>query len=211
MKGPLAPSHPTDPDTLARGIVQRAHHRDGLPELFAGVGFLIGSGMCWSDTLPSGSRMRTLSSLASTLLVMAFCLASGRLMNQVRQRFLLDRVGYVRMKANRPMLALSLVIALVVGIVIVLGIRQMHSAEPAKWLIVLVGALAGLFQVSVGRSPRFWFTGAFSLTAAFAIATSRLSFSIGMGIYFVLVGILEIVVGAVVLSGLLRQPVRDEF
>src|SRR3974390_2167070 len=161
MQGPLASSHPTDADALARGIVQRAHHRDGLPEIFTGAGLLIGSGMCWSDTFPPGSRARIVSGIASILLVMAFTLASGWLMKRVRQRFLLDRVGYVRMKANGPALAFSLVIALIVGIAMVLGIRQMHSAEPAKWLIVLVGALAGLFQVVVGRLPRFWLTGAF--------------------------------------------------
>ena len=199
-----------DPAVVARRQIQQSHNRDGLPEVFAGLGLLIGSGMCWSDTLPPGSRARVLLGIASILLVMAFCLVSGHLMKQVRQRFLLDRVGYVRMKAHRPRLALSLVIALFVGIVMVLGIRQMHSAEPVKWLIVLVGAFAGLFQVAVGRLLRFWLTGAFSLIAALAIASSRLSFSVGMGTYFDLVGILEIIVGAVVFFRLLRQPAEDE-
>jgi hypothetical protein len=190
-------------------MVQRAHHRDGLPELFVGIGLLIGSGMCWSDTLPAGSRARLASGIASIMLVMAFTLTSGWLMKWVRERFLLDRVGYVRMKANRPALVFALVIALVVGIVMVLGIRQMHSAEPAKWLIVLVGALAGVFQVIVGRLPRFWLTGALSLVAAFVIASSSLSFPVGMGTYFALVGVLEAVVGAIVLARLLHQPVGD--
>jgi hypothetical protein len=204
------PAREMDPAAVARRQIQQSHNRDGLPEVFAGVGLLIGSGMCWTDTLSPGSKARVLLGIASILLVMAFCLASGRLMKQVRQRFLLEKVGFVRMKANRPLLAFSLVIALVVGIVMVLGIRQMHSAEPAKWLIVLVGALVGLFQVAVGRLLRFWLTGAFSVIAAFAIASSKLSFSVGLGTYFDLVGILEIIVGAVVFFRLLHQPAEDE-
>jgi hypothetical protein len=204
------PAREMDPAAVARRQIQQSHNRDGLPEVFAGVGLLIGSGMCWTDTLSPGSKARVLLGIASILLVMAFCLASGRLMKQVRQRFLLEKVGFVRMKANRPLLAFSLVIALVVGIVMVLGIRQMHSAEPAKWLIVLVGALVGLFQVAVGRLLRFWLTGAFSVIAAFAIASSKLSFSVGLGTYFDFVGILEIIVGAVVFFRLLHQPAEDE-
>ncbi len=210
MQGPLASSPLTDPDVLARGIVQRAHHRDGLPEIFAGAGLLIGSGMCWSDTLPAGSRTRLLSGIASILLVVAFTFLSGLLLKAMRQRFLLERVGYVRAKINRRHRALSLVIAFVVAVVTALGIWHMRSAEPAKWLIVIVGAMAGLFMVAVGRLPRFWLTGAFSLIAAFAIASSRLSFSVGLGTYFDLVGVLELIVGAVVLFRLLHQPVGDE-
>jgi hypothetical protein len=210
MQGPLASSCRTDPDTLARGMVQRAHHRDGLPEIFAGAGLLIGSGMCWSDTLPPGSRARVVCGIASLLLVMAFTLASGWLMKWVRQRFLLERVGYVRMKISRRHRALSLVVAFVVGIVTALGIWHMRSAEPAKWLVVIVGAMAGLFMVAVGRLPRFWLTGAFSLIASLAIASSRLSFSAGLGTYFDLVGVLEMIVGAAVLFRLLHQPAEDE-
>jgi hypothetical protein len=210
MQGPLASSYRTDPDTLARGMVQRAHHRDGLPEIFAGAGLLIGSGMCWSDTLPAGSRARLVSGIASILLVMAFCLVSSWLTKQVRQRFLLERVGYVRVKINRRHRALSLVIAFVVAVVTALGIWHMRAAEPAKWLIVIVGAMAALFQVAVGRLPRFWLTGAFSLIAALAIASSRLSFPVGLGTYFDLVGVLEVIVGAVVLFRLLHQPAGDE-
>jgi hypothetical protein len=204
-----SPSKKVDPAVATQRLMQQANNRDGLPEILAGAGFLIGSGMCWSDQLHESTQQQ-IASLVATLLMMAFCLACGPTLRWLRERCLIARVGYVRFRpADKPRQVLAILITAAVAVSVLFVVRTMRSAEPLKWLIALVGLLTGVFQVVIGRLPRFWFTGAFAVVAAFLLASSNLSFSVGLGVFFDLVGVVEIITGSIVLLRFLQQPAEN--
>jgi hypothetical protein len=202
-----SPAKDTNPTLVARRLMQQAHNRDGLPEIFAGVGLLIGSGLSWSDLL-RGSTEQSIALLASTLLTIVYCLVSGRAVKWLRRRYLINRVGYVQYRANTPAMLRAILLGVVVSVTVALTMWMVRSVESLKWLIVMLGFSIGAFEVFAGRLPRFWFTGTFAVLAALALASSTLSFAVSLAVFFDLIGVVEIIVGTFVLVRLLLQPVE---
>ena len=63
-----------DPDAIARRLIQRAHNRDGLPEIAIGLSFLLVSGLIFVQVLlPRGSNGFKLAALALALLISSTC------------------------------------------------------------------------------------------------------------------------------------------
>ena len=199
----------TNPSAVARRLMQQAHNRDGLPEIFVGIGLLIGSGMSWSDLLPHHSLERQITSFASTLGVVVYCLLAGPLLKWLRNRYLIEKVGYVQLGTDRRKTSLAVVVAIAVAAAVALAFLAIHPAESTKWLIALCGLMMGLFHVIVGRATRFIVNGVITVIAGFALAWSSLSLAMSLAIFFDLVGTLELITGSIVLLRFLRQPVQE--
>ncbi len=203
------PSAGTNPSVVARRLMQQAHNRDGLPEIFVGIGLLIGSGMSWSDLLPHRSLERQITLCASILGVMACCLFAGPLLKWLRNRYLFERVGYVQLRTDGRKTGVAVLVAIAVAAAVALAALATHSAEPMKWLIAVCGLMIGMFQVIVVRTTRFIVNGSIAVIAGFSLAWSSLSFAMSLAIFFDLVGALEFITGGVVLLRFLRQPVQE--
>src|SRR5208337_5298049 len=98
MNSPSIP-HAADPDAMATRLTQRAHNRDGLPEIAVGVTFLLVSGLSYAQVaLPRGSIGFKVAVIAFSFLVPLLTLGSPRILKWVRRRYLIARVGYVEPK-----------------------------------------------------------------------------------------------------------------
>jgi len=196
-----------NPTVVARQLMQQTHNRDGLPEIFAGVGLLIGSGMSWSDSL-RGSTAHSVVLASTVLTIVTYCLVSGPIVKWLRRRYLIQRVGYVQFRTNKPAMLRAILLSVLVSVSGALIVWRLRSVGPLKGLIVMLGFLIGGFEVYAGRFLRFWFTGAFAVLAALALAASSLSVSVSLAVFFDIVGVVEIIVGGFVLIRLLSQPIE---
>src|SRR5258708_25873977 len=111
------------PDQLATRLMQKAHNRDGLPEIYIGSIFLLAAGYNAMMLFPHWKSLGFFAAFfADIVLFVSLCLASTRLIRWVRRRFLIGRVGYVRLKSNRCKLAF------------------ISTAGPVTFSVLLVGA-----------------------------------------------------------------------
>jgi len=201
-----------NPDTLAHRIVQCAHNRDGLPELIAGVIFVIASGMCWPDVLFRGRPQQVLG-LLFTALVCVMCAITNWLIKSIRQRYLLPWVGYVRLRPHpksTKIKVFALVQALVVAGAMVALIRYLELRDLKLWLLPINGIFIGVFQFVVGRLPRFWITGSLALCAGIFLVFTNWSFELCLATFYLFVGMVEISAGGITLARLLRQRTEIE-
>lgn len=208
------------PDRLARRMVMCAHNRDGLPELLAGVGFLAFSGTSWSIVVLHGPAAKAawvalamrVAWIALMAVFMTLCLFGGKLVTAIRNRYLIHRVGYVRLRTvvSRKMRLVGLVAAFAISMVLVAVLSKFRMEGNRWWLLGNTGVCICLFEVFVGRMRRFWITGGLAACAAFALAASPIPLEIAMGLLFTFVGMVEIASGGLVLYGLLRSSRESE-
>jgi hypothetical protein len=199
-------SSDVNPDKLARRMVQCAYNRDGLPEIFMGCGFLLWAGMSWSRMIFHGLA-RNASLLALVLAATALCLASGKIIRWVRNRYLIQRVGYVQLRpTSRKSRLTAALVASVIAVFLVLIVWKFRPDLPAHWLLPALGFWFFGFKAIIGRLPRFWITGGLDLLAGCILAFLPLSDDLSTGIFFAFLGIVEILSGLIVLLRLIREP-----
>lgn len=202
------PSH-LDPAATAQKLIRQAHNQDGLPEIAIGLTFFLVSGLIGAQAvLPKGSLAAKAAIVAFSLLlpVLGFCAPSA--VQWIRNRFLLDRVGYVRPKpAARRHIALGFALALLAAAAL-LGVVT-SASRPDAWLIAGTGVLGGALAAFSGRLPRFVIYGGVMAATGIAIALAGVPIETGFTIYFGLTGLMVLVSGCVVLLKLIRQPLES--
>jgi hypothetical protein len=107
----------SDPNKIAFRLIQKAHNRDGLPEITAGVSLLWVVALIYaSNVYPPGSLAAKLATLAFALLTPLMCIGLPWAIKGLRRRFLIARTGYVKSRplALRPKF-LSILIAILVA------------------------------------------------------------------------------------------------
>ena len=205
------PSCNPDPDALASRLIQRAHNLDGLPEIYAGLTIIAFSGISWANGfLPPVSPARKILFFSFLFVCLAMCALANRIIKDVRRRYLLDRVGYVKPRPNKPRAALAFALAFFVAVGAVVAIRFLRGAEPGRWLLVFLGVVYGGGQPLLGKLPRFYITGALGVAAGILLSLSDLSLEISTALFMDFVGVLAIISGVIVLVRFLRQPVETE-
>jgi hypothetical protein len=201
-----------NPDALGHRMVQCAHNRDGLPELVAGVTFVIASGMCWPEAIFRG-RPGGLLGLAFTVLVLVMCGIANWLITSIRQRYLLPWVGYVKLHRRRypkSTMVIVFVQALVVAGAIAALMRYLEARDHKLLLLPINGIFIGTFQFIAGRLPRFWITGTLAICAGIGLAFTNWSFELCLALLYSFVGIVELTAGGIVLAHLLQQRTEIE-
>ncbi|MGA7341052.1 MAG: hypothetical protein WBE72_07810 [Terracidiphilus sp.] len=194
------------PDAMARRLMQKAHNRDGLPEIAVGLILLAVSGLIYTQSiLPRGSVAFKAAVLAIAILIPVLCFASPPAVRRLRSRYLIGRVGYVRPKpiALKPILS---GILLALGMFAVLFGVVPRLAHPNFWLLAGSGLLAGAIAAWGGRSLRFAVGGIAAAAAGLLLALSSVSLQTGFSLLWGFVGILSLVSGCVALARLLRSP-----
>ena len=212
MRDHLSSPSLANPDALAHRMVQCAHNRDGLPELVAGVIFVIASGMCWPEVL-FGGRPHQLWGLVFTALVLFMCGIAKWLIKSIRQRYLLPWVGYVQLRRRHyPKSTKVVAFAQVLVAVAAFGalMRYLQSRDLKLLLLPINGIFIGTFQFIVGRLPRFWITGTLAICAGIALAFTNWSFELCLALFYLFIGIVELSAGGITLARLLRQRTEIE-
>ena len=192
------------PDVLAKRLLQRAHNRDGLPELAAGLNLLLASALIYAHSaLPKNTIGFRAAVLAFAFLLPVFIIGARPAVNWIRNRYLIFRFGYVRFQpaARRfrtfvlpPLVALAAT-----------GLSALLLPRPGSWLIAATGIAGGVLTAAVGRLPRFIVGGVVTAAAGICLAYSGLSLPAGMAILFAIQGAGAIISGAVTLSRFLAE------
>jgi hypothetical protein len=175
MRNSSFPAGPADPDAVARQFMQRAHNRDGLPEIAAGLYFLLASGLNYATVvLPVKSSGFTLAVLALSLLLPVLGFGSPWALRWVRKRYLIERVGYVQHKPiGRRQVGIGIVVAALMALAL-FGVVPRLS-QPDRWLLAGTGLFGGALMAWCGRLPRFVIGGAVTAAAGVFVAFAGVS------------------------------------
>lgn len=205
MRDLSSPALDANPDLTARLLLQKAHNRDGLPEIAIGLTFLATAFCMWLQVAyQPGSLPYREAALLLGLLVPALILGSMWAIQKVRRHFLIEQEGYVKLKpVNRKRLTL-VVFAFLVAVAMVVGIYK-SELPPASWVLAATGIGGGALAAFSVRVPRFVAGGVIMAAAGILLAFSRVSLEVGYMILYGSMGILSLLSGCVVLLLFLRR------
>jgi hypothetical protein len=217
--------HAETPDAIANRIIQKAHNRDGLPEIAVGLFFLSVAGLNWLHATFDGKSPFGMAALCMMLLSPAILFVLMWAIKQVRARFLIEKLGYVKLKPlNKVMTGIVMGVAVVSAVATALAMYSLvrvpgaHLQAPgahlhstawdllARWSFAGTGVFGGALCVVCGRLPRFIVCGAVMAATGIALAFTGVSVEMGMAILYGVAGSLGVVSGVVVLSRFLHQP-----
>ncbi|MFZ0743504.1 MAG: hypothetical protein WAM85_03815 [Terracidiphilus sp.] len=195
-------------NAIARPLMQKAHNRDGLPEIVTGAFLLLCAGLIYAQViLPRGSMGVKVTSLAFAVLVPILGFSIPWALRWVRRRFLIERVGYMQPKPiTIKMIAIG--ILLVVGVSAVLFGIIPRLSQPHRWLISGSGLFAGAVAAFSGRSFRFVIGGILVTAAGTLIAFSGVSLESSFALLWGFAGFLSMLSGCVVFLHFIRQPIE---
>jgi hypothetical protein len=196
-----------DPNAIAKRLMQKAHNRDGLPEIAIGLSFLTVAATMWMQVVfHPGSMGYTAGFWSFALLVPAMILGSQWAIKRVRGQFLIEKAGYVQLKpVNRTRSGIVIGIAFVVAVVAAFAAIK-GSFPPASLMLARTGIGGGLLAALSGGIPRFVIGGIVMAATGILVAFSRVSLGLGFAILFGLMGALTLVSGCVVFLLFVRQP-----
>ncbi len=195
------------PEVIASRLIQKAHLRDGLPEIAVGLLFLLAASFNFmSASLPGASTGLKIAFLADLGLFVVLSVGTPWLLKWVRRQFLVEREGYVRQKANRRNLVQILVGGLIVFFVVLFTALFIRLPHMDSWVVAGTGLFVGGVWAFIGKSPRFVASGLLSAATGIALAFARISVENRLGIFFAVVGILALLSGCVVFVRFIRQP-----
>lgn len=195
----------SDPDAIARRLMQRAHNRDGLPEIAAGIGFLIAAGLMYAQVaLPRESIGFKVAVLAFAFLLLPLYFGSLWALKWVRRRYLIGRVGYVQGKPiGRKRIAFGIAGAALIALLL-FGVVPRLS-QPDRWLLAGTGLFGGALMAWCGRLLRF-VVGGLVMAAGVCVAFAGVSLEIGFAMLFGFQGLATVLSGGVVFLRFIRQP-----
>ena len=195
----------TDPTKIASRLMQKAHNRDGLPEITAGVFLIVTAASIFVPRILPHNKMGAMVLGVMLILLMLTCFALPRAPKWLRKRFLLERVGYVKPRTipfklkNYP------------GFLVPIpGFFIIYFAHNGRWLLAAAAVVWGVLTVTFGRSLRYWVTAAAAVAAGVWLAFTNIELGLGFAILWGGLGIASLTSGTVVLVGFLRQSREDE-
>ncbi len=196
-----------DPNVIANRLMQKAHNRDGLPEIAIGLCFLTVAFTMWMQVVfHPGSMGYTAGFWSFALLVPAMILGSQWAIKRVRRRFLIEKVGYVQLKpVNRKRSGIVIGIAFVVAIVAAFAAFK-GSFPPASFVLAGTGIGGGVLAALSGRLPRYVIGGVIMAATGILVAFSKVSLGAGFMILYGFMGVLSLISGCVVLVLFKRKP-----
>jgi hypothetical protein len=195
---------------MAKRLIQRAHTRDGLPEIAIGLTFLFCGALNYAQALvPRGSAGFRAAVVVLSLLIPVLLGGAPQAVKWVRRRYLIERVGYVESKRiGRRGMGMVIGLAAVVAAVVSLAAFGVVTrfAQPDRWLLAGTGLLGGGLAALCGQIPRFVVGGVVMAVAGILIAFSGVSLLMGFAMLFGFTGLLALVSGGVVFFRFMRQP-----
>jgi hypothetical protein len=199
--------HHEDLDAIANRLMQKAHTRDGLPEIAVGIIFLTIAGlMGLLVVFQPGSFGYKASALGMMLLFPTMALGSQWAIKQVRRRFLIGKVGYVETKpVNRKRFGFVFSLAFAIAVAAVFAAYR-GLFPPAGWILAGTGIFGGALAAFAGRLPRYVIGGAIMAATGILLAIARVSLEMGFTVLYGLMGLLSLISGCVVLLFFLRKP-----
>jgi hypothetical protein len=197
-----------DPDTIAKRLMQRAHNRDGLPEIAVGLTFLVVAAFSYAQVLlPRESIAFKAAVIALALLIPVLSMGAPWALKRVRRQYLIERVGYLEPKSiSRRHIVIGTTIAVMAALV-TLGFMT-ESSQSDRWVLAGTGLLGGALAALSGQLPRFVVGGVLMAATGIVVASAGVSLPAGFAILFGFAGLLALVSGGVVFLRFVRQPIE---
>lgn len=212
------------PDAIANRLINRAEYRDGLQEIAIGIMILSLGGLMLT---PEVFKFFTYKAFNwGGLLLFPIGLGSQWVIRWVRKRYLIEKVGYVKLKpVNRKRLGVrlaiilgcSFVIAALVTFVTFKAVIATHRGgvathwsliPPISWVILGMGIFGGGIMVFRVRPLRYVIGGVVMAVMGSLLAFSGVSLNSGLAILYGFAGLLPLLSGCVVFFLFIRE--RDE-
>jgi hypothetical protein len=215
-----------NPDAIANRLINKVEYRDGLQEISIGLMILVYAGLCGMAAVFKGTLGFRVF-LWGNLVMLTVGLGSQWAIKKVRKRFLIGKMGYVKLKPiNRKGAAvrlgitfgLSCLIGALVAIAMVKVAIAIHKGggaamwgffPPAGWAFIGMGIFGGALMIFRVRLLRYEIGGVSMMALGVLLAFSRVSLPIGTTILFSFAGLLALISGIVVFFLVLRQPAES--
>jgi hypothetical protein len=190
-----------DPKAIGRQLLQQAHLRDGLAEIWMGAFFLLASGFIYARlALPRESTGFRVVALVSAFLLPLLAFSAKWVLKKVRTRYLIERWGFAEYKLiNWKRIGLGILVAALMAVVL-FGVDS--------WRLAGMGLVGGAFVAWTGRLLRFVIEGAAMATTGLVVAFSGVSPDVGFAIVFGVQGLITLASGCVVFLRFIRQPIE---
>lgn len=217
-----------NPDAIAKRLMQKAGFRDGLQEIMIGITILMIAVLNGLDVaIQHGFLTHKVVILGVTLgmiLLMTLSTWMQLMIKKVRQRFLIDKVGYVKLKpVNRKQLTmrqgiifgLAFIVAALAMFVTFKMVIASHNGggvphwglfTPAGWLFVGMGIFGGAIMIFLVRLTRYLIGGVIMVVLGVLLALCGFSLNAGLAILYGFAGLLALISGSVVFFLILHQP-----
>jgi hypothetical protein len=208
------------PEVIASRLMQKASHQDGLPEIAVGLMLLTFAALYGLQVVfPPGSTINKDASSAVLVLMMLMIIPFYGLQwatKKIRARFLMGRVGYVKLKPlNRRQFGrivtaclVAMGVAAVLAAIVSYFVFSRHPLVPFRMLLAVNGIGFASLAAIGGRRIRYYVLGGLEAAIGIVLAFSGVSMNAGMTILYALPGLFCLVSGCIALTALLRTPVE---
>jgi hypothetical protein len=198
-----------NPDEIAKRLLLKAHTRDGLPEMFVGLLFVLAAPLNWmSSNLDRSSMGFKGSFVAGYVGWLLLAVSIPWLIKWARRRFLVEQEGYVQLKSSKRMVIRILLVAAVVCML--LGAAALWLKPPGldRWILAALGLFVCAVWSLIGQTLRFRVVGALNGATGILLAFNGLSIEISLAIFFGVSGLASLLSGLVVFIRFMRKPIR---
>lgn len=195
------------PEVIASRLVQRAHLRDGLPEIFVGTFFLLAAPLDWMGQNINRAPIAAKAAYAADIVLsMILGMSLPWLIKWVRRRFLVEREGYVQHKSARRQIAHILLVAAAIFVLLLAAALWLKLPNLDRWILAALGLYVGAVWALVGQTLRFRIVAAISGATGILLAFTALSMHLCLAIFFGMSGLVTLLSGLVVFFSFMRQP-----
>ena len=195
------------PEKIAGRLVQRAHLRDGLPEIFVGTFFLLAAPLDWMGQNINGAPMAAKAAYAADILLsMILGMSLPWLIKWVRRRFLVEREGYVQHKSGKRQVTRILLVAAAIFVLVLAAALWLKLPNLDRWILAALGLYVGAVWAFVGQTLRFRIVAAISAATGILLAFTALSMQLCLAIFFGMSGLVTLLSGLVVFLSFMRLP-----
>jgi hypothetical protein len=186
-------------------------YEDGLVETLAGLFFVaVGALLLVEWAAPPDAAYRGIFAPGLMVICALWILGGRRIINWLKERITYPRTGYVeyrRQKARTK--APRIIMAAVVGAAVSLAIvsSMFYRQDIVRAIPLLIGAGVAMLLVRIGGElglQRFYVEAAWSLVIGALLAALTDNMSLGMALYYGLLGAAVLVAGVVTLLRYLR-------
>jgi hypothetical protein len=202
------PDDPLQPD-IDRAARRARHYwaEDGLGEIVVGgVFLLVGLYFLAQALLPSTRAVRVVFSVGFPVLIVGLCVASRRLVQAAKDRYVHPRTGYVAFRRRRPQRLLTAFLGGAIAGLIVALLRQ--APFLVSWIPAFEGLVAAATFLYVGRRTglaRFPVQGLLGAAMGLVLSVVYVNDTVAAAAFFGWLGLVIAVAGAMAFRSYLQH------
>jgi hypothetical protein len=192
-------------------------YEDGLVEILAGLFFMaIGALLLAEWASPADAPYKWVFAPGFAVVTIVWILSGRKVANWLKERITYPRTGYVAYKRQRPASHLArIVLAAVIGaaVSLVLVASLLYRQEIARVVPLILGVGVALLSFRIGSELgllRFYAVAAWSVLIGGFLAWLTAEMSLGIALYYGLLGPAFVVTGAATLIRYLRAAPLEE-